>query len=513
MTPCRIADTRSSGGSGFPTGPFGPPNLQAAVTRTFPILQSSNASPAPAFACADIPSIAQAYSFDITVVNTGASGFLVAWPSGQAQPFAATMAWPTTSNTILSYAAIVAAGVNGAVDVFANITTDIVIDLNGYFAAPTDFNDNTAVGLGTLAANTTGGDNTAVGFNAMLSNGIGGSDTAIGWGAMQNNSTASDNTAVGVLALGNYNTGGNTAVGWEALVGGTPQSGNTGGKNTAVGAQALANSSTANLNTAIGYEALQGGTPASANSGNQNTASGAYALLNNTVGFNNTASGAGALQNNTIGENNTAVGVAALLDNITGSNNIAVGIQAGKLVTGGSNIDIGNPGTSSDNGVVRIGTGNQISFFVAGVRGVTTGDSDAIPVVIDSNGQLGTVSSSRRFKEDIEDMGQASHDLMRLRPVTFRYKKPFADGSKPIQFGLIAEEVDEVYPDLVAHSADGQIETVKYQVLDSMLLNELQNEHRQIEHQAETIRLLAARLAALEQLLPRETPSPNSAHQ
>jgi len=121
---------------------------------------------------------------------------------------------------------------------------------------------------------------------------------------------------------------------------------------------------------------------------------------------------------------------------------------------------------------------NQTSFFAAGIRGVTTGNNDAIPVVIDSNGQLGTVSSSRRFKEDINDMDTVSSGLMRLRPVTFRYQKPFADGSKPIQYGLIAEEVADVYPDLVAHSADGQIETVKYQILDSMLLNELQKEHK-----------------------------------
>jgi hypothetical protein len=144
---------------------------------------------------------------------------------------------------------------------------------------------------------------------------------------------------------------------------------------------------------------------------------------------------------------------------------------------------------------------NQTSFFAAGIRGVTTGNNDAIPVVIDSNGQLGTVSSSRRFKEDINNMDTVSSGLMRLRPVTFRYQKPFADGSKPIQYGLIAEEVADVYPDLVVHSADGQVETVKYQVLDSMLLNKLQKEHRQVQEQAEAIRVLEARLAVLEKAL------------
>jgi hypothetical protein len=127
--------------------------------------------------------------------------------------------------------------------------------------------------------------------------------------------------------------------------------------------------------------------------------------------------------------------------------------------------------------------GTQTSFFVAGVRGITTGQNNAVDVVIDSNGQLGTVSSSRRYKEDIHDMGDSSEGLMRLRPVTFRYKKPFDDGTKPIQYGLIAEEVAEVYPDLVARSADGQIETVKYQLLDPMLLNEVQLQHAEIRDQ------------------------------
>jgi len=159
----------------------------------------------------------------------------------------------------------------------------------------------------------------------------------------------------------------------------------------------------------------------------------------------------------------------------------------------------------NDNGGIRIRMQamnpiNQNSFFAAGIRGVATGNNDAMPVVIDSNEQ-GTVSSSRRFKEDINDMDTVSSGLMRLRPVTFRYKKPFADGSKPIQYGLIAEEVADVYPDLVVHSADGQIETVKYHVLDSMLLNELQKEQKQVQEQAERIRVLEARLAVLEKAL------------
>jgi hypothetical protein len=176
-------------------------------------------------------------------------------------------------------------------------------------------------------------------------------------------------------------------------------------------------------------------------------------------------------------------------------------------VSGGNtnNIHIGSQGSGADSGTIRIGTpANQSSFFAAGVRGVTTANNDAIPVVIDSSGQLGTVNSSRRFKEDIRDMGDASRGLLRLRPVTFRYRKPFADGSEPIQYGLIAEEVAEVYPDLVAHSADGQIETVKYQVLDAMLLNELQRQQRMLEQQQREIEALKAQRNGV--LMPESRP-------
>jgi len=118
--------------------------------------------------------------------------------------------------------------------------------------------------------------------------------------------------------------------------------------------------------------------------------------------------------------------------------------------------------------------------------------------MIDSNGQLGTVGSSARFKEDVHDMGEASSGLLQLRPVTFRYRQPFSDGSKPVQYGLIAEEVERVYPDLVARSADGRIESVKYQVLDAMLLNEPQKQAETNRQQAGEIRSLKERLAAIE---------------
>jgi hypothetical protein len=274
--------------------------------------------------------------------------------------------------------------------------------------------------------------------------------------------------------------------------------------NTAIGAVALSHNTTGNFNTAVGESALYGNV-----SGISNTAIGTSSMGVNTGGNFNTALGAGALAD-TISDGNTGIGTGAL-GQTTGTENIAAGHMAGSAVTTGSyNILIGTRGSSIDTNTIRIGgetalgdTFTQTSFFAAGIRGTTTANNDAIPVVIDSAGQLGTVNSSRRFKEDILDMGNSSSGLMRLRPVTFRYKQPYADGSKPIQYGLIAEEVSEVYPDLVAHSADGQIETVKYQVLDAMLLNEVQHQQRVIEQQRHEIETLKSQLNGVSALESR----------
>jgi hypothetical protein len=275
-------------------------------------------------------------------------------------------------------------------------------------------------------------------------------------------------------------------------------SNSTGGQNMAMGQNALKSNSTGDANMASGANALHFNTI-----GSFNTASGTYAMEQNVNGQSNTGTGYGALSTNTAGNNNTATGYEALVGNTTGSNNTAVGYQAGQNVTTTSNnIDIGNAGTSSDSGVMRIGTpGIQTSTFIAGIYGLHTSNNNAVPVLIYSNGNLGTVSSSRRYKEDIRDMGDASVGLMQLRPVTFRYKKAYDDGSRPIQYGLIAEEVAEVYPDLVTRSADGHVETVKYQLLDPMLLNELQKEHATIEAQNEQIWSLQERLARVEAAL------------
>jgi len=302
-----------------------------------------------------------------------------------------------------------------------------------------------------------------------------------------------------------YNTTGanNTATGFDAMYSNT-----TGAYNTASGHDALMSNTTGASNTAAGYQALQSNI-----SGGYNTADGSEAMHSNTTGHDNTATGFNTLAANNIGYDNTAYGNFALTNSQSGNNNIALGYYAGYYVLNSNNIHIGHKGTSTDSGTMRMGDPTYIAkTFIAGIRSITTGYNDAVPVLIDSNGQLGTISSSRRYKEDIQDMRDASSGLMRLRPVTFRYKKSFDDGSKPVQYGLIAEEVAEVYPDLVARSADGQIETVKYQVLDSMLLNELQKQNatiatlkEQIRAQEQQNRSLEERLAKVEAALDGTT--------
>ena len=238
--------------------------------------------------------------------------------------------------------------------------------------------------------------------------------------------------------------------------------------------------------------------------------------LNNSVGLGNIAigsqaiggPGSGGLRNVGVGNSalssnagtgNVAVGYAALSSS-TGDYTIAIGDQAGSGKFGANNYNIylgasvGQSG-STESGAIRIGTtANYTTFWAGGIRGVTTGSPSAVNVVIDNQGQLGTISSSRRFKTDIQDMAEASSGLMRLRPVTYRYKQPYADGSMPIDYGLIAEEVAEIYPDIVTHSSDGQVETVQYQKVNAMLLNEVQRQHRELAD-------VKARLAALEMLL------------
>jgi hypothetical protein len=272
-----------------------------------------------------------------------------------------------------------------------------------------------------------------------------------------------------------------------------------GNTNTAVGVEALRMNTAGLQNTAVGSTALFSNT-----TGKHNSAVGNNALVNNTTGDLNSAFGFRALLRNTTGHNNSAVGNDALFSNTTGFRNVALGAYAGLLQTTGSdNIYLANEGTAGESGKIKIGTaGTHNASFVAGIRGVTTGIADAIPVLIDSAGQLGTVSSSRSVKKDIRDMGDATDRLLELRPVTFRYKQQQTlpgGGEVPPEYGLIAEEVAEVFPDLVVYDEKGQPFTVKYHEMAPMLLNEMKKEHRANLEQRRTIEAQQAKIEAQQQ--------------
>src|SRR5882724_4737803 len=358
---------------------------------------------------------------------------------------------------------------------------------------------NTAVGLFSLRALTAGNFNTANGAGALLVNTANG-NTATGAGALLGNTTGESNTATGAFTLFSNNEGfSNTAIGDRALFHNTTGSLNTasgvfalfsnteGGNNTAIGQAALFNNTEGNNNMAIGVSALFSNT-----TGNDNTANGADTLEVNTTGSSNTASGTEALITNTTGDFNTAIGANALLNNKNGSKNIALGFSAGdNLTTGDNNIDIGAEAVADESDTIRIG-GLQRQTIIAGIRGVTTANADAIPVLIDSAGQLGTISSSRRFKREIKSMDQVSEAILALKPVTFYYK---SDTTDTRQFGLIAEEVAELRPDLVVRDKNGEIYTVRYDAVNAMLLNEFLKEHRKVEKQQATISELKSTLA------------------
>ena len=342
------------------------------------------------------------------------------------------------------------------------------------------------------------GGNTAEGTDALLSLSSGTSNTAIGADALANNVSGNDNTAVGfqalLLATGNHNTAvgsealffdtsghDNTATGFQALLNNT-----TGIENVASGAFALIKNQTGDFNTATGTGALQANI-----GGDANTATGTAALSDNTSGINNTANGINALFFNTTGGSNTAVGENALLNNRTGSNNIALGATAGSNLTNGSNnIDIGALGAAGEANKIRIGRqGTQNGTFIAGIFGVAVTGSQ---VVVASNGKLGVATSSARFKEAIKEMAKTSEPIFALKPVTFRYKKEIDPDATP-QFGLVAEEVEKVNPDLVIRDKDGKPYTVRYEAVNAMLLNEFLKEHRKNEQQRKDFEAAIAR--------------------
>lgn len=347
---------------------------------------------------------------------------------------------------------------------------------------------NTAEGQSALFSLTTGQWNTAIGFEALKNDGTGGENTATGARALFYNSSGVRNTGNGAFALFTNITGSdNSAFGWGALAQNTTDvHGVAGNSNTALGSRALENSTTGSQNTAVGVDALSFN-----DNGSGNTAVGYQALqltaMAGSIGASgNTAIGYQALQNNADGANvgvgNTAVGSNALQNCQGGLYNTAVGNFAGLALQGGSrNIYVGNRGVTSENSTIRLGDSqDQTRTFIAGIRNVTTGNGDAVPVLIDSSGQLGTMNSSRRFKKDVEPMASASETILSLKPVTFHYNN---DKKDLPQFGLIAEQVAEVNPDLVVRDENGQIYTVRYDAVNAMLLNEFLKEHKKVEEQ------------------------------
>ncbi len=492
ITPCRIADTRDGT---RPPG-YGPPPLTAGVPRTFTLT-----------GVCGIADTAQAVSLNITVVNPQGLGYVLIYPQGSSQPVVSTLNF--TAGVTVANAAIVPIGTGGGITVAAAVSgTDLLIDTNGYYAAAGVGASNTFLGLSAGNFTMSGDGNTAVGTNALANNTTGSSNVASGAGALFSNTEGYWNSAVGTSALSANTTGfGNTASGAYALSGNTVGLYNTangtsalqfnteGSNNTATGASSLSNNSDGNQNTANGTNTLFSNT-----TGVSNTAVGSSALFSNDIGIKNVAIGSLALSSKVGGGYNTALGESALV-NLTGGNfNTAIGVNAGSnLITGDDNLYFYNQGEVSESYTIRIGfPALQTRAFFAGVRGVTTGVADAIPVVIDSAGQLGTISSSARFKEDIADMADASSGLLKLRPVTFHYKD---QRGGPRQFGLVAEEVDEVLPELVVRGSSGEVETVLYHEMPAMLVNELQKQQKRNEKQDEEICALRARLAELEAIL------------
>lgn len=312
------------------------------------------------------------------------------------------------------------------------------------------------------------------------------SDSCLGEWSLLHEANGYCNTAIGAVAL-QFTNGGNsnTAMGCSAMRNNT-----SGSYNTAVGAGAL-NSDLANWNTAVGFQALLQNTW-----GGYNTAGGANAAEFSVSSNYNTVFGAWALNAATSGDGNTVVGSDALLYLVSGGDNLALGLNAGIDYNGGesNNILLGNYGVTGDSGVTRIGTGGwQTKTFVSGIYGVTS--SGGTWVMVNSAGQLGTTTSSLRFKEEVADMGEASADLMKLRPVTFRYKAPYDDGQRLRQYGLIAEEVAKVEPGLVQFGDDGQPLAVRYHFVEAMVLNEVQKQHATIVEQSARLAEQAAGLA------------------
>jgi hypothetical protein len=375
------------------------------------------------------------------------------------------------------------------------------------FGVVTTSPENTAVGDQALF-NNMGALNSATGFHALFTNTTGEHDTATGAEALQNNTTGDYNDAVGAQALLNNVDGfTNNAFGDSALLENVHAAGNT-----AIGDLALQNNDSsgnakANSNTAVGAQALFSNVD-----GDSNNAFGYNALGNNTVGLYNQALGFGALSGNVDGSANVGVGDSAMAHNMSGSYNTMVGdMVAPDLTLGSDDIYIGatsGNGVTSESGTIRIGDPDfVVACYVAGIDGQTV--SGGAAVFVDANGKLGTVTSSARFKENIQPMERASESIFALKPVTFRYKKAI-DPQRVPQFGLVAEDVEKVNPDLVLRDKGGKPYSVRYDQVNAMLLNEFLKEHRKVEQMQKQIDALIAGLQKVRAQVELSRPAPQT---
>ena len=311
---------------------------------------------------------------------------------------------------------------------------------------------------------------TAEGCNALGSLTTGAANTGVGWFSLFSTTTGIGNTGVGAGALALNQADNNTAVGGGALFLNT-----TGTENTAVGANALVHNDSGSDNNAFGTNALFGNVE-----GAFNNAHGRNALVANTASENN-AFGDLAMENNTSGSSNTAIGDDALRNNVDGSGNVAIGDEAGTGLGPSVNncIAIGAPGdgpfATFDN-----------TCFIGSIFGEAVSDPGTqVPVYVDQFNNVGiSNTSSRRFKHDIQPMDKASETLYRLKPVTFKFNSDWK-GTK--QYGLIAEEVAEVDPQLVVHGKNGEVMAVHYEQINNMLLNEFLKEHKKVEELQATV--------------------------
>jgi len=356
---------------------------------------------------------------------------------------------------------------------------------------------NNGEGVGVLVNLTTGIWNTGTGFEALNQDTAGQQNTATGLRALTNDTSGGYNTATGVYALFSNTTGFfNSATGAYSLSHNTD-----GSSNTANGYSALYQNTTGAVNTATGHAALYRN-----NIGVGNVANGFQALFNNTTGDFNTANGWNALHDNIAGIWNVGVGAFALGDATGGSFNVAVGVEAGQNVTtGDNNVFLGR--TSGDNtttasNVVCIGSGadgenfsNRAYIPNIGVFAQASGGGVEFVTVRLSDGKLGHSLSSRRYKEDIKSMGDASELIYKLKPVTYRVKKNLENTSENLDYGLIAEDVAELDPKLAIRDGKGQIESLRYMAIYNMMLNEFLKEHQKVEAQQATIAELKSTVA------------------